>query len=264
MNNIQYINKDCFEGLKDISKNSVDLIFCDLPYNCIGTSWDQDVLDLDKLAKELWRVAKKETPIIFTAKFKFAVTIYNAFGHRNFRYDMVFTKNRGSNFLNCKKMPKFCHENILVFYKKCPKIYNKNILKYHKKVVKGKHYPPNTAHRKNNIHNLVYKRSGATHYPRLPTTIQHHSINNQGLINSTQKPESLIEFFIKYYSDENSVVLDPTCGSCTTGAVCKKLKRKFIGFEMDTAQYKKGIERLNNIQPIVIDTDSQSSVDSES
>jgi len=260
MNNIQLINKNCFEGLKDISKNSVDLIFCDLPYNCIGTSWDRDVLDLDKLAKELWRVAKKETPIIFTAKFKFAVTIFNAFGHRNFRYDMVFTKNRGSNFFNCKKMPKFCHENILVFYKKCPKIYNKNILKYHKKVKKSKHYPPDAPQIRSNIHNVVDKLiRGATHYPRLPTTIQHHSINNQGLINPTQKPESLIEFFIKYYSDENSVVLDPTFGSCTTGAVCKKLKRKFIGFEMDTAQYNKAVQRLNNIQPI-----TQSSADSES
>lgn len=262
MNNIQLINKNCFEGLKDISKNSVDLIFCDLPYNCSAVSWDQDVLDLKKLAKELWRVAKKETPIIFTAKFKFAVTLFNAFGHRNFRFDMVFTKNRASNFLNCKKMPKFCHENILVFYKKCPKIYQKNILKYHKFNGTNKHYKK--GERVNNLLGFKYTRSGGVYEPRLPSTIQKHSIGNCGNINPTQKPESLIEFFIKYYSDENYVVLDPTFGSCTTGAVCKKLKRKFIGFEMDTAQYNKAVERLNNIQPIIIDSDSQSSVDSES
>ena len=253
MNNIQYINKDCFEGLKDISTNSVDLIFCDLPYNCISTSWDQDVLDLDKLAKELWRVAKKECPLIFTAKFKFAVNLFNAFGHRNFRYDMVYTKNKASNFLCAKKMPKFCHENILVFYKKCPSIYKKNILKYHVYDTSNKHF--NTGIRTNNIHGFKYKRSGGIYTPRLPSTIQHHSISNIGLINPTQKPEGLIEFFIKYYSDENSVVLDPTCGGCTTGAVAKRLKRKFIGFEKDTAQYKEGVERLNNVH---VDSDSDS------
>ena len=244
MNNIQYINKDCFEGLKDVSENSVDLIFCDLPYNCTACKWDNDILDLDKLSKELWRVAKKECPLIFTAKFKFAVTLFNAFGHRNFRFDMIYTKNKASNFLNATKMPKFCHENILVFYKKCPSIYKKNILKYHDCNTSNKHY--NKVVRKNKIHNFEYKRSGGVYEPRLPSTIQHHSIGNIGLINPTQKPEGLIEFFIKYYSDENYVILDPTCGSCTTGAVAKRLKRKFIGFEKDITQYKKGVERLNN------------------
>ena len=44
----------------------------------------------------------------------------------------------------------------------------------------------------------------------------------------TQKPQKLLERIIKIYSNENSYVLDPVCGSGTTGFVADKLKRKCI------------------------------------
>lgn len=235
-------NKDCLEGLKDIPKNSIDLIFCDLPYNCTKCKWDQDILDLDKLSKELWRVAKPECPIIFTAKFRFGVKIFNAFGQKNFRFDMVFRKNRATNFLNAKKMPKFIHENVLVFYKKCPKIYNKNILKYHKIETLRKN--------KNTIKDNIYGtrpdvKQGDTYTPRLPDTNLNFTIHNVGNTNKTQKPIELLKWFLKYYSDEGFTILDPTFGSGTTAVACKEMKRKFIGFEKDKEQYDNAIKTLN-------------------
>ena len=44
----------------------------------------------------------------------------------------------------------------------------------------------------------------------------------------TQKPQKLLERIIKIYSNENSYILDPVCGSGTTGFVADKLKRKCI------------------------------------
>jgi DNA modification methylase len=44
----------------------------------------------------------------------------------------------------------------------------------------------------------------------------------------TQKPQKLLERIIKIYSNENSYVLDPVCGSGTTGFVADKLNRKCI------------------------------------
>ncbi len=236
------LNKDCLEGLKDVSKNSVDLIFCDLPYNCTKCKWDEDILNLDKLSEELWRVAKPECPIIFTAKYKFGVKIFNAFGEKNFRFDMVFRKNRATNFLNAKKMPKFSHENVLVFYKKCPKIYNKNILKYHKIIEKGS---IGKIQYKNSFlgMNEDYTRKGV-YEPRLPDTDLHFKISNRGNTNSTQKPIELIKWFLKYYSDEGFTVLDPTIGSGTTAVACKEMNRKFIGFEKDKEQYDNAIKRI--------------------
>jgi DNA modification methylase len=44
----------------------------------------------------------------------------------------------------------------------------------------------------------------------------------------TQKPQKLLERIIKIYSNENSYILDPVCGSGTTGFVADKLNRKCI------------------------------------
>jgi len=44
----------------------------------------------------------------------------------------------------------------------------------------------------------------------------------------TQKPQKLLERIIRIYSNENSYVLDPVCGSGTTGFVADKLNRKCV------------------------------------
>lgn len=49
----------------------------------------------------------------------------------------------------------------------------------------------------------------------------------------TQKPEALLSRIIRASSNENDLVLDPFCGSGTTGVVCARLKRRFVGFEID-------------------------------
>lgn len=49
----------------------------------------------------------------------------------------------------------------------------------------------------------------------------------------TQKPEYLLERIIKAGSKEGNLILDPFCGSSTTGVVCKKMKRKYIGIDSD-------------------------------
>ncbi len=44
----------------------------------------------------------------------------------------------------------------------------------------------------------------------------------------TQKPQKLLERIIKLYSNEDSYILDPVCGSGTTGFVGDKLNRKCV------------------------------------
>jgi DNA modification methylase len=48
----------------------------------------------------------------------------------------------------------------------------------------------------------------------------------------TEKPQDILEFILKYWTDEGDVVLDPTMGSGSTGVACKKLGRSFIGMEL--------------------------------
>jgi len=60
----------------------------------------------------------------------------------------------------------------------------------------------------------------------------------------TEKPLDILEFFLKYYTDEDDVVCDPTMGSGSTGVACKKLKRKFIGFELDPKIFEVAKKRI--------------------
>ena len=45
---------------------------------------------------------------------------------------------------------------------------------------------------------------------------------------------------------KNFTVLDPCMGSGTTGVVCKKLNRKFIGIEKDKSYFDISKDRIQN------------------
>ncbi len=49
----------------------------------------------------------------------------------------------------------------------------------------------------------------------------------------TQKPIELLTRLINAATNKGDVVLDPFMGSGTTGVVCKRLDREFIGIELD-------------------------------
>ncbi|GAG52733.1 unnamed protein product, partial [marine sediment metagenome] len=49
----------------------------------------------------------------------------------------------------------------------------------------------------------------------------------------TQKPEALLERIIIASSNEGDIVLDPFCGSATTGVVTLRHNRKFVGIELE-------------------------------
>ena len=62
----------------------------------------------------------------------------------------------------------------------------------------------------------------------------------------TQKPVYLLERIILASTHENDVVLDPFCGSSTTGVACKHLGRNYIGIDNNLDYIKLSVERLNN------------------
>jgi DNA modification methylase len=52
-------------------------------------------------------------------------------------------------------------------------------------------------------------------------------------------PAALPEFFVRMLTDERSTVVDPFAGSCVTGEVCERLRRKWTCIEMHE-EYLKG------------------------
>ena len=65
---------------------------------------------------------------------------------------------------------------------------------------------------------------------------------------STQKPEELLYRIILSSSDVGDIVLDPFMGSGTTGAVAKRLGRKFIGIELDNEFFNIAEDRIKKVK----------------
>ncbi len=65
----------------------------------------------------------------------------------------------------------------------------------------------------------------------------------------TQKPEALIHRILIGCTNPGDVVLDPFFGTGTTGAVAKRLGRRFIGIERDTDYVRAAEERIARVQP---------------
>ena len=236
---MELYNNDCLEVMKDFSNNSIDLLFCDLPYGQSKCDWDITI-DLELFWKEVNRICKLECPMIFTTTTKFGVSLINS-NPKNFKYDLVWVKSTSSGFLQAKKMPMRKHEMIYVFYRKLP-LYD---LSSHSVTILN-----SFSGMSNSKTNILYgdkpkSVQNKQYDPPLPNSVL--EIKSKKGSHSTQKPTELIKWILKYYSKENDVVLDPTMGSGSTGIACKEMNRKFIGIEKDEKIYKNAIERLNII-----------------
>ena len=277
------INGDCLEEMKDMSDNSIDFLFADLPYGQTSCKWDC-LIDLDLFWKQVNRVCKQEAVMAFTCSVKFGNSLINS-NPKCFRYDLIWVKSAACGFLNAKKMPMKKHEMVYIFYRKLPKVYTENIALHHThKFLKE---TENKRNGKDGIDNkgMVKNRSKTEivnkYDPPLPNSVikEENEVIKTNLYSSktaekprelyrneggqytpplpntileiksekgkhaTQKPIPLMEWLIKYYTREGDVVLDPTMGSGGTGIACKNLNREFIGIEKDEEIYKVAVER---------------------
>jgi modification methylase len=73
--------------------------------------------------------------------------------------------------------------------------------------------------------------------------------NGGGKVHATQKPEALLHRIIRACTNPGEVVLDPFFGSGTTGAVAKRLGRRYIGIEREAGYVEAARERLATIEP---------------
>ena len=274
------LNGDCLEELKGVDDDSVDLVFCDLPYGQTSCKWDCPI-DLDKFWVEIMRVKKLHTPIFMTTTTKFGVSLIDSAPKKcHFRYDLVWVKSAPAGFLCAKKMPMRKHEMIYCFYEKLP-FYD--LSSHQQKLVKevptkrsGKDGEDNEGMIKNRsksgmekinkydppLPNSVIKdkqdcydknktddslRAGhrnKVYDPPLPNTML--EIKSTRGKHSTEKPVALMEWLFKYYSKEGDVILDPTMGSGSTGVACKNMNRNFIGIEKDPEIYEVAVNRIES------------------
>ena len=240
---MELIKGDCVEELKHIEGKTVDCFICDLPYGTTICKWDNKI-NLDVLWIQLKRIARNDnTPYFFFCDMKLAVDIINS-NRAWFRYDMVIKKSNVVGFLNSKRMPLRQHELLLVFYKKLPTY---NIADNHEvKSIHRRKQPYDKS-----IYGKVVRKDHKYYDPPLPRSILNTKNDNHKRNHPTEKSQDILEWIIKYYTNEGDMVLDPTMGSGSMGVACKTLNRKFIGIELNDEYFDIAEKRI--YQPIVLE-----------
>lgn len=247
----QIVHGDCIEILPALPANSVDLIFADPPYNlqlskdlyrpnltkvaAVDDGWDKfsDFQSYDEFTRE-WLSATqrvlKDTGTIWVIG-----TYHNIYRVGSIMQDLGFWILNDILWLKNNPMPNFrgvrftnAHETMIWAQKS-----------------KGARYTFNHKSMKALNDDLQMRSDWA-----LPLVTGKKRIRSNGTkAHSTQKPEALLYRVIMAASNPGDVVLDPFFGSGTTGAVAKKLGRKWIGIERDKKYIKVAQKRIDAVRP---------------
>ena len=258
MSDIKLFQGDCLELMKTIPDKSIDMILCDLPYGTTKLEWDKKI-PFNSLWEEYNRVIKDNGAILLFSCQPFQTDLINS-NRKMFRYEWVWHKSVGTNFLNANRMPLRIHENICVFYKKLPTYNPQKTVKINQNYGKTRLKKANRAKQYGNVSAQNYTDTGE----RYPTDVIKFSNwngvsygkNKNAVKHPTQKPVALCEYLINTYTNEGNTVLDNCMGSGTTGVACKHLNRNFIGIELDEHYFNIAKERINQCTHITTQSKS--------
>ena len=243
---------NCLDIMTTITDKSIDAIITDPPYGTTACKWDS-VIDFELMWEQLNRIIKPNGAIVLfgSEPFSSALRMSNI---KNYKYDWIWDKVNGSNFLNAKRQPLRSSESISVFYKKQP-TYNPQLIDRDKKNIRDpkKKYGNGVGTvygdtKPNFMFNEGREIPLTKGYPKNIISINNKSneLHPSKVLHNTQKPIALMEYLIKTYTNENETVLDFTMGSGSTGVACLNTNRNFIGIEMEDNYFNIAKKRIEN------------------
>ena len=243
-------NSSCFKIFPKLDDNSVDMVCVDPPYGTTSIDWDK-VLDFDQMWKELDRIVKPNgNTIIFGSQpFSSLVICSNI---KNFKYELVWNKNKCGSPGLAKKRPQKVHENIMVFQRESKGATYNPIMETGDAYTRKSKNPEGYGSGKNTHgygfgnKKLMQSNNKGTRYPK---SILHASRNfsAQQTVHPTQKPTNLLNWLIMTYSNEGDTVMDFTMGSGSCGVSAKLTGRKFIGMELEKEYYDIAVKRIDDV-----------------
>lgn len=240
------INNDTFKILPQFKDAIFDMIFADPPYflskdgiTCSGGKmvsvnkghWDK-ALDIKhkhkfnkKWIKECYRILKDNGTIWISGTLHNIYSIGMALEEEGFKIinNITWQKTNPPPNLACKA---FTHSTETILWAK------KDILKIK--------YTFNYSLMKSLNNDKQMKDVWAT-------SITKPSEKRQGK-HPTQKPLELLEKIILASTKEKDLILDPFCGSSTTGIVAYKLNRKYIGIDNSKEYLDLSIRRYKELR----------------
>ncbi len=247
----QIICGDCLEVLNALPERSADLVFADPPYNLQlqQALWRPDMSRVDAVDDEWDRFAGPQEYDAFTRAWLTACrrvlkdtgtlwvigTYHNIYRVGSILMDLGYWILNDVVWIKANPTPQFrgvrftnAHETLIWAQK-----------------VRGARYTFNY-HALKSLNDELQMRSDWY----LPLCTGRERLRLDGAkAHSTQKPEALLYRVILASSDPGDVVLDPFFGTGTTGAVAKKLNRRWIGIERDEGYVALARARIDAIRP---------------
>ena len=233
MKPIELWHGDCLELMKNIPDGSVDLVLTDPPYGTTACKWDS-IIPFEPMWEQLNRIIKPNGAICLfgSEPFSSALRMSNI---KYFKYDWIWEKEQGANFMLCKYQPYKVHEIVSVF--------SKSTHNYFPQMTDGKPYVSGkgtSGDITGNVKKIQTKNDGK----RYPRSIQKFCTDKSKSKHPTQKPTALLEYLIRTYTNESETVLDFTMGSGSTGVACVNTNRNFIGIELDEGYFNIAKKRI--------------------
>lgn len=235
------VNADCFEAMRQLKSNTINLILCDLPYGSTKCKWDT-ILPFADLWFEFKRLRTSNAAIVLTGSEPFS-SLLRISNLDEYKYDWTWDKVTARGHLVAKKRSMAQSECISVFYAQAP-IYNPQMTARpaNKVEIRKKTEYARTeimGGESNAPANKIYDQW----YPKTILQFSNASSSTKS-IHPTQKPVELFEYLIKTYSNEGDTVLDCCAGSMTTGAAAEALNRKWVCIEKDFDYFLKAKTRF--------------------
>lgn len=229
---------DCLDVMRSLPAASVDMVLCDPPYGQTQNAWDK-IIPVGDMWAALRRIAKPAAPIVLMAAQPFASRLVCS-NEDEFRYDLIWRKNKATGFLNANRQPLRAHEHLLVFYR--------SLCSYTPQKTQG-HKPGHAATQASASSNYGEQvtQSYGGNTDRHPTSvIDMPIINNDDptKVHPTQKPVALMAWLIRSYTKPGDTVLDFAMGSGTTGVACSETGREFVGIEAQADYFQTATARL--------------------
>ncbi len=247
----QVIHGDCIEVLETLPDKSVDLIFADPPYNLqlshelfrpnmtrvdgVDEAWDQfDSFEQYDSFTRAWLTAcrrvLKDTGTIWVIG-----SYHNVYRVGGIMQDLGYWILNDIVWIKANPTPNFrgvrftnAHETLLWAQKKrnSKYIFNHHAMK--------------------SLNDDLQMRSDW----ELPICSGKERLRvHGGKAHPTQKPEALLYRVILSSSNPGDIVLDPFFGTGTTGAVARKLQRRWIGIERDAGYVELARHRIEGVDP---------------
>jgi site-specific DNA-methyltransferase (adenine-specific) len=257
---------DCLDVLKTYDDNTFDLTIFSPPYDNLR-DYNGYEMNLHLLGMELFRVTKEGGIVVMVIQdqtndgwktltsFKTIIDWCESVGFGLF--ECVIYKKQGKDGAWFTKRFRVDHEYIPIFVKgRRPKFFNKEHIK-----IPSKHGGKTMTGGANREKDGTTKKSvKLTINPlKCPGTIWDYA--NGGDKNKIKRlhpatfPDKIPFDFIRVFTEENDLILDPMCGSGSSCVAAKILNRKYVGIDISQEYCDISTKRIDGLETSLIKVD---------